>query len=86
MSEGSEGLIGTFTDPVALHDLCVDRIDAGDLDFDDWVYRSRDTCSGFLDSMYEIGWAYQPPRAPHAPRRPRRGMKWIYTLATKPTS
>lgn len=76
MTAESERL-GTFSDAVALHDMCVDRIDAGDLDFDDWVYRSRNTCADFMDAMYEIGWGYK------SPRRPRAHMGWLYRLVTK---
>ncbi|TFD51972.1 hypothetical protein E3T46_07745 [Cryobacterium sp. Hh11] len=75
--ELSEPRIGYFNTVTGLHNQCLAHISAGDIDLDDWVYRSRDTCSDFLDEMANIGLVYR------APRQPRRGLTWLYRIATK---
>lgn len=32
-----------------LRDYCQGRIDSGDLDFDDWIYQTRDHAQAMLD-------------------------------------
>ncbi len=38
---------------ILLRDYTQARIDNGDLDFDDWIYRSRDAAQTLLDVFFE---------------------------------
>jgi len=61
------------TNIVDLREHCQSRIQTGDLDFDDWVYRTRDAIDRFVAEMTGIGYAFKPtglkPRRVWLPRR-----------------
>lgn len=76
-----ESRMGTFYGNVAeLRDHAQHRIDIGDPDMDDWVYRTRDACNQFITEMESIGFAVvtqqQADEKHAAEKRARRGGVW----------
>ena len=73
MSDESPRVATIHTNIVDTLRHCQRRIDAGDPDFDDWVYLTRDACQKFIEEMTDIGFRMEPQK----PSRAARFRAWM---------